>query len=269
MKKSNNFINILIVIVACFIIGITMVKIFYKSNPTSNDNETIYVDNEENQIDNDSNTINNSRGSSFTKPELKPIGNENEDFYLVVEATFKITGKGTVIAGNILRGTVKVGDIVQTVGVGKEPKTGVVKEINIKRESVSIAKVDEELPEVQLILGNVNDNDVVRGQVVAKPNTVKSYKKFDASIYAFTPEDTGYEKPFPIKSDDVYQYYFRNADYYGKLKFKENIKILNQGQNANVTVSFDTDCVMETGEEFFIRSGGHILGRGKVTKVYK
>lgn len=273
MKNSNKFIYILIIIVVCFIIGITAIKIFYKSNPTSNDNETIYIDNEENQFDDEnSNIINSNSGNIPTKPEMKPIGTENDDFYFIVESVFKITGKGTAVAGYILRGTVKVGDVVQSVGVGKKPKTDVVKEITVARNDVYSTKVSEELTEVQLVLGNVSTDDIVRGQVLAKPNSVKSYKKFDASIYVFSPEDTGYKKPLPITSENEqehYQYYFRNNDYFGKFKFKENIKTLNPGQRGNITVSFDTDCAMETGEEFFIRSGGHTLGYGKVTKVYK
>ena len=266
MKNTNKFIYILIIFILCFTVGIVAVKLFYKNDSSVSDNkESVYTEDIDDEINDGINDeISDEQEKNPTRPENNPIGTEKEDFYLMIDSVFTITGTGTVIYGKILRGTVSVGDMVQTVGVGKESKTDVVKEITIERKDVESAKVGDE---VALVLSKINEKDVIRGQILAKPNSVKSHKKFVASIYVYTSEEIGH-RAYSISNGNKQEFYFRNKDYSGKLEFQGNFETLNPGQKSKAIILLDTDCVMEVGTEFFIRFGGYSLGYGKVTEVY-
>ena len=194
----------------------------------------------------------------------EPIsGDENGDFLLIIEDVFTITGRGTVATGKVLRGTVNVGDVVSIMGINHETQTIEIGAIEAFRKNIDSATAGNE---VGLLLKNVDADEVERGQVIAKPNSIKTYKKFDATIHVLSEEEAG--KILSISDKDQPQFYFWATDISGTINLHDNIKLVNSGQDADATIELTADFAMEVGTKFYIRNGARTIAKGTVTKLY-
>ena len=167
------------------------------------------------------------------------------------------------MTGRVQRGKIKVGDIVQIIGLDQEILTTEVTGIETFREQKDEATVGDN---ADLVLKDISREQVLRGQVLAKPNSIVAATKFDADVYVLTKEEGGRQIPF----FDGYspQFYFRTTDITGKIDLPDNIEMVNPGDNVSFTTTLITNVAMEVGTEFSIREGGRTVAKGTVTKVY-
>ncbi len=187
---------------------------------------------------------------------------ENGDFLLRVEEVFVITGSGTVVTGTVERGTIKVNDEVQIIGLDKEIITTTVTGIEKFREMPDQATVGDS---IGMMLKDVERDQVQRGQVIAKPNSITAIKKFEANLSVISTEDGGREMPFV---DGYRPRLHLVTDINGTINLpsdKENVK---PGENVVVTITLEESIAMEVGTEFTLWEGQKKTATGKVTKIY-
>lgn len=188
---------------------------------------------------------------------------ENGDFLMTIEDVFTITGRGTVVTGEIERGTINLKDTVQIIGLNDETKTTVITGIQMSKQNVDTAKIGDK---VGLILSNIERTEVQKGQVLAKPNSIKGVSKFDAQLYLLTKEEGGRKTPVFDKYSS--QFYFGVTDVKGVVSLPSGTEMVDPGDTANITVELDSPVAMEKGTEFSIKEGGRTIGKGTVTKIY-
>lgn len=249
-----------------------------KENNVKKENSTI-ADNtvkKENSTIVDDNTKSNKKNSDeFVIADVKKkyeeekaagdVYDEKGDFLLQVEDVYTITGRGTVVTGRISRGAVKLQDEVQIIGLSKEIKTTKIIGIMQSSQQLNDAKAGEE---VSLKLEGIERGEVESGQVLAKPNSIEAYKKFDAKIYMLTKEESGRKQP--IYNEFQANYYFNATNLTGTLTLNENNEQIYPGNNnVKITVELEYDIAMEIGDYFTIREGGRTVAYGYVTKVYE
>lgn len=194
--------------------------------------------------------------------EQEKIKTESNDFLMTVEDVFSIEGRGTVITGRVVRGEVKVGDSIEIVGMGKEAIATKVLSIEKFREDKTTAKEGES---IGIILENVSREDVERGHVLSKPNTIQAHTEFEAEISTLSEEKGGKRTFFT----DGYkpEFYFRTIGINGLVSLI-NAEEVKPGDEASIKVVLTKSVAIEIGTEFSIREGGRTIGSGKVTKVY-
>jgi elongation factor Tu len=185
----------------------------------------------------------------------------DKPFLMPVEDVFSITGRGTVATGRIERGVVKVGDTVQIVGMGAEKQTTVTG-VEMFRKLLDEGQAGDN---VGLLLRGVAKDEVERGMVLAKPNTITPHTKFKAEVYVLTKEEGGRHTPF----FDGYrpQFYFRTTDVTGTAHLPEGVEMVMPGDNVQMTVELITPIAMEKELRFAIREGGRTVGAGVVTEI--
>jgi elongation factor Tu len=189
----------------------------------------------------------------------------DKPFLMPVEDVFTITGRGTVVTGRIERGTLKVNEEVEIVGIhtGPPAKT-IVTGIEMFRKLLDEGRAGEN---VGLLLRGTKREDVERGQVVAKPKSITPHTNFDANVYILSKDEGGRHTPFY----DNYrpQFYFRTTDVTGVVKLPEGTEMVMPGDNTEMSVELIQPIAMEDGLRFAIREGGRTVGAGRVTKITK
>ena len=193
----------------------------------------------------------------FTVPE-RPI---DKDFMMPVEDVFSISGRGTVVTGKIERGIIKVGEPVEIVGI-RETQTTTCTGVEMFKRLMDEGKAGDN---VGLLLRGLKRDDVERGQVVAKPGTVKPHTKFKAEVYVLSKEEGG--RHTPLFSNYRPQFYFRTTDVTGAVELPEGTEMVMPGDNTAFTVTLISPIAMEKGVRFAIREGGRTVGSGVVTEV--
>ena len=178
-----------------------------------------------------------------------------------IEDVFAIKGRGTVATGRVERGITKVGEEVEIVGI-REPKKTVVTGVEMFRKLLDQGEAGDN---IGLLLRGLEREDIERGQVIAKPGTVKPHTKFNAEVYILTKEEGGRHTPF--FNGYRPQFYVRTTDVTGDVKLPEGREMVVPGDNVNLEVTLGTPIALEDGLRFAIREGGHTVGAGVVTKV--
>jgi elongation factor Tu len=185
----------------------------------------------------------------------------DKDFLMPVEDIFSISGRGTVVTGRIERGIVKVGEEVEIVGIRPTVKK-VVTGVEMFRKLLDQGQAGDN---VGLLLRGVERKDVERGQVLAKPNSIKPHTKFKAEVYILTKEEGGRHTPF--FNGYRPQFYFRTTDVTGTAALNEGSEMVMPGDNTQLTISLIAPIAMEKGLRFAIREGGRTVGAGTVTEI--
>ena len=187
----------------------------------------------------------------------------DKPFLMPVEDVFTITGRGTVGTGRVERGQVKVGEEIEIVGlVDTPPRKTVVTGIEMFRKLLDAGIAGDN---VGVLLRGVERNDIERGQVLAKPGSIKPHKKFKAEVYVLSKEEGGRHTPFFANYRP--QFYFRTTDVTGTIKLPEGVEMVMPGDNIAMDVELITSIACEEGLRFAIREGGRTVGAGVVTSV--
>ena len=200
------------------------------------------------------------RGSALMA--LENPASEWENFLMPVEDVFSITGRGTVATGRVERGILKVQDEVEIVGLADEPRKVVVTGVEMFRKLLDQAQAGDN---IGALIRGVQRNEIERGQVMAKPGTVKPHTKFMAEVYVLKKEEGGRHTPF----FDGYrpQFYFRTTDVTGACKLPDGIEMVMPGDNVTMTVELINSIAIEEGLRFAIREGGRTVASGVVASI--
>ena len=191
-----------------------------------------------------------------------PDRKADQPFLMPVEDVFSITGRGTVATGRVERGTVKMADTVEIVGLSDEKKTTVITGIEMFRKLLDSAEAGDN---VGLLLRGIDKKGVERGQVICKPGSIHPHTKFTGQVYVLTEKEGGRQKPF--FSGYRPQFYFRTTDVTGTIKLPEGVEMCRPGDNVDMGVELITPIAIEKGLRFAIREGGRTVGSGVVAKV--
>jgi len=186
----------------------------------------------------------------------------DKPFLMPIEDVFSITGRGTVGTGRVERGTVKVGDEVEIVGLMDEPRKTVVTGVEMFRKILDRGEAGDN---IGCLLRGVDRDELERGQVLAKPGSIKPHTKFKAEVYVLTKEEGGRHTPF--FNGYRPQFYFRTTDVTGVIKLPEGVEMVMPGDNVNMDVELITPIAIEEGLRFAIREGGRTVGAGVVTGI--
>ena len=192
-----------------------------------------------------------------------PERDADKPFLLPIEDVMTISGRGTVVTGRVERGQLKLGDEVEIVGI-RETKKSVVTGIEMFRKSLDYAEAGDN---AGILLRGVNRDEVVRGQVLAKPGSVTPHTKFTASVYVLTKEEGGRHTSF--RANYRPQFYFRTTDITGVISLPESVEVVMPGDNVELTVELIHPVAIEKGTKFSIREGGRTVGAGTVTDIAK
>ena len=190
-----------------------------------------------------------------------PERDNTKPFLMSIEDVFTITGRGTVVTGRVERGTLKLNDEVEIVGLKPTRKT-VVTGIEMFRKQLDFAEAGDN---AGVLLRGISREDVQRGQVLAKPGTVTPHTKFEAQVYVLSKEEGGRHTPF--FSNYRPQFYFRTTDVTGVVTLPEGTEMVMPGDNVSMTVELIAPIAIENGTKFSIREGGRTVGAGTVTKI--
>ena len=186
----------------------------------------------------------------------------DQPFLMPVEDVFTITGRGTVATGRVERGTIKVGDAVEIVGLADKPKDTVVTGVEMFRKILDLAEAGDN---IGALLRGIDRKDVERGQVLAKPGTIHPHTKFKAQVYVLTKDEGGRHTPF--FNGDRPQFYFRTTDVTGVITLPEGTEMCMPGDNVKMEVELITPIAIEAGLRFAIREGGRTVGAGVVSEI--
>jgi elongation factor Tu len=193
----------------------------------------------------------------------QPVREVDKPFLMPVEDVFSITGRGTVATGRIERGKIKVGEEIALVGFGSEKKS-VVTGVEMFRKLLDDGQAGDN---VGLLLRGVEKNEIERGMVLAKPNSITPHTQFNAEVYVLKKEEGGRHTPF-FKGYRP-QFYFRTTDVTGNVELGEGVEMVMPGDNVQMTIELITPIAMDEGLRFAIREGGRTVGAGVVTKILK
>ena len=186
----------------------------------------------------------------------------DEPFLMPVEDVFTITGRGTVATGRVERGMVKVQDEVEIVGLKPESSKTVVTGVEMFRKLLDQAEAGDN---IGVLLRGVDRKDIERGQVLAKPGTIKPHTKFKAEVYVLTKEEGGRHTPF--FNGYRPQFYFRTTDVTGVIELPAGTEMVMPGDNVAMTIELITPIAIEKGLRFAIREGGRTVGSGIVSEI--
>ena len=190
-----------------------------------------------------------------------PVRDNDKPFLMSIEDVFTITGRGTVVTGRVERGTLKLNDEVEIVGIKPTQKT-VVTGIEMFRKQLDFAEAGDN---AGVLLRGIAREDVERGQVLAKPGTVTPHTKFEAEVYILTKEEGGRHTPFFANYRP--QFYFRTTDVTGVIELPQGTDMVMPGDNVSITVELIHPIALEQGTKFSIREGGRTVGAGSVTEI--
>ena len=191
-----------------------------------------------------------------------PARKADEPFLMPVEDVFSITGRGTVATGRVERGTVKMSDTVEIVGLSEEKRTTVITGVEMFRKLLDSAEAGDN---VGLLLRGVDRKEIERGQVLCKPGSIHPYTKFVGQVYVLTEKEGGRQKPFFAGYRP--QFYFRTTDVTGTIGLPEGVEMCRPGDNVDMSVELITPIAIEKGLRFAIREGGRTVGSGVVIDI--
>jgi len=183
-------------------------------------------------------------------------------FLMPVEDVFSITGRGTVATGRVERGEVKVSDTVEIVGLMEKPRAVVVTGVEMFHKMLDKGQAGDN---IGALLRGVQRTEIERGQVLAKPGSIKPHTHFFSEVYVLTKEEGGRHTPF--FNGYRPQFYFRTTDVTGSIKMPEGVEMVMPGDNVQMEVTLITPIAIEQGLRFAIREGGHTVGSGAVARV--
>jgi len=186
----------------------------------------------------------------------------DKPFLMPVEDVFTITGRGTVATGRVERGKVKVGDEVEIIGLTTESRRTVVTGVEMFRKTMDEAQAGDN---IGVLLRGVQRDEIERGQVLAKPGTIKPHTKFEAQVYVLTKEEGGRHTPF--FNGYRPQFYFRTTDVTGVINLPDGVEMVMPGDHVTIKVELITPIAMEEGLKFAIREGGRTVGAGVVSAI--
>jgi elongation factor Tu len=186
----------------------------------------------------------------------------DQPFLMPVEDVFGIKGRGTVATGRIERGVVKTGENVEIVGMREDTRTVVVTGVEMFQKTLDTGEAGDN---VGCLLRGVERTDIERGQVLAKPGSIKPHKTFKAQVYVLSKEEGGRHTPF--FNGYRPQFYVRTTDVTGSIKLPEGVEMVMPGDNIEMTVELIQPVAMEVGVKFAIREGGRTVGAGNCTQV--
>ncbi len=191
-----------------------------------------------------------------------PERDTDKPFLMPVEDVFTITGRGTVATGRVERGTLHLNEPLEILGVKEEKQNTVVTGIEMFRKMLDEARAGDN---IGALLRGINRDQIVRGQVLAKPGTVTCHRKFTAQVYVLTKEEGGRHTPF--FNNYRPQFYFRTTDVTGVCQLPEGTEMCMPGDNIEMTIELIHPVAMEQGLTFAIREGGRTVGSGRVATV--
>ncbi|UPG95485.1 elongation factor Tu [Luteibacter aegosomatissinici] len=190
-----------------------------------------------------------------------PERDVDKTFLMPVEDVFSISGRGTVVTGRIERGVIKVGEEIEVVGIRDTQKTTVTG-VEMFRKLLDQGQAGDN---AGLLLRGLKRDDVQRGQVLAKPGTIKPHTQFEAEVYVLSKDEGGRHTPF--FNNYRPQFYFRTTDVTGAIKLPEGVEMVMPGDNVKMAVTLIHPIAMDEGLRFAIREGGRTVGAGVVSKV--
>jgi len=191
-----------------------------------------------------------------------PQRETDKPFMMPVEDVFSITGRGTVATGRVERGVLKVGDVVEIIGLTEEPASTTVTGVEMFRKLLDQAEAGDN---IGALLRGVSREDIQRGQVLAKPGSIKPHSKFKAEVYVLSKEEGGRHTPF--FSNYRPQFYFRTTDVTGVINLPEGVEMVMPGDNIEMQVELISPIAIEEGTKFSIREGGRTVGAGVVATI--
>ncbi len=191
-----------------------------------------------------------------------PQRETDKPFLMPVEDVFTITGRGTVATGRVERGVLHLNDPLEIVGIKEENKKTVVTGIEMFRKLLDEAQAGDN---IGALLRGINRDEIERGQVLCKPDSVKCHKQFKGQVYVLTKEEGGRHTPFFTNYRP--QFYFRTTDVTGQCDLPEGVQMCMPGDNVEMTVELIHPIAMEKGLRFAIREGGRTVGSGRVTEI--
>ncbi|QJW45033.1 elongation factor Tu [bacterium BFN5] len=191
-----------------------------------------------------------------------PVRDTDKTFLMPVEDVFTITGRGTVATGRVERGAVKVGDTIEIVGMTEKPKSTVITGVEMFRKLLDSAVAGDN---IGALLRGVERKEIERGQVLAKPGSIKPHTKFKAEVYVLSKEEGGRHTPFFTNYRP--QFYFRTTDVTGVVNLPEGVEMVMPGDNIQMSIELITPIAIEAGLRFAIREGGRTVGAGVVASI--
>ncbi len=193
-----------------------------------------------------------------------PQRDVDKPFLMPVEDVFSITGRGTVATGRVERGTVKIQDTVEIVGLTEKIASTVVTGVEMFRKILDFAQAGDN---IGCLLRGVQRTDIERGQVLAKPGSIKPHTDFVGQVYVLTAEEGGRHTPFFTGYRP--QFYFRTTDVTGVANLPEGVEMVMPGDHIDMRIALITPIAMDEGLRFAIREGGKTVGAGSVVKIMK
>ena len=190
-----------------------------------------------------------------------PERDTDKDFLMPVEDVFSISGRGTVVTGRIERGTIKVGETIEIVGI-KDTQTTTVTGVEMFRKEMEQGEAGDNCG---ILLRGIKKEEVERGQVLVKPGTITPHTKFECEVYILSKEEGGRHKPFFAGYRP--QFYVRTTDVTGSISLEEGTEMVMPGDNVKLIVELVAPIAMEEGTRFAIREGGRTVGAGVVSSI--
>jgi elongation factor Tu len=191
----------------------------------------------------------------------EPVRNIDKNFLLPIEDVFSISGRGTVVTGRIESGIVKVGEEVEIVGIRDTQKT-ICTGVEMFRKLLDEGRAGDN---VGILLRGTKRDEVERGQVLAKPGTIKPHTKFEAEVYVLSKDEGGRHTPF--FNGYRPQFYFRTTDVTGSCELPSGVEMVMPGDNVKMIINLHSPIAMDEGLRFAIREGGRTVGAGVVAKI--
>ncbi|MGN0363037.1 MAG: elongation factor Tu [Bilifractor sp.] len=191
-----------------------------------------------------------------------PVRDTDKPFLMPVEDVFTISGRGTVATGRVERGTLRLNDPVEILGISEDKLSSVATGIEMFHKLLDEAMAGDN---IGVLLRGINRTDIEKGQVVAKPGTVTCHTKFTAQVYVLTKDEGGRHTPF--FNNYRPQFYFRTTDVTGVITLPEGTEMCMPGDNVEMTIELIHPIAMEQGLTFAIREGGHTVGSGRVASI--
>ena len=193
-----------------------------------------------------------------------PERDNDQPFLMPVEDVMTISGRGTVATGRVEKGTLKVGDTVEIVGLTEKTSEAVVTGVEMFHKSLDQAESGDN---VGILLRGVQRDEISRGQVLAKPGSVQPHTEFEGQVYVLTKEEGGRHTPF--FSGYRPQFFFRTTDVTGDIELEEGVEMVMPGDNATFKIKLQKPIALEEGLRFAVREGGRTVASGVVTKIVK
>ena len=193
----------------------------------------------------------------------EPVRDLDKPFLMPIEDTFSISGRGTVVTGRVEQGRVNVGDDLDVIGLNNDKKTTCTG-VEMFKKLLDYGMAGDN---IGALLRGLKREDVKRGQILCKPGSVKTAKKFEAEVYALKKDEGGRHTPFMTNYRP--QFFFRTADITGSLILKEGTEMVMPGDNSTIDVELIAPLALEPGLRFNMREGGMTVGTGIVTKVFE